>query len=463
MRASLKLTQLGLACLLVISAATVGAQTRQAAVFNGIGDAQQMAESDAIQAADSRARAAVEALLGRSAAGLDEDEQLAAVADRMPGFAGYKAMPDGSVVAMMTGDSGLLSRGGTSNWRSANTDASRFVQSLADSTDVAAVQFDARQLLTTKEAARALFDSTGAHTTWIDHDNNRVYIGHDPDLTADETQALADTLSASGVRRGTAVWVPLSRAQAQVQVGVSLQAQRQPVPGGAQFQFAGRGGNFNCTVGVPALRNGVWGFVTASHCSQTVYNPSSSTLAFAPVINNGFLGTEVADPAGTNCNTQAVLGCRQSDAMFYSVGSASRSVELGRMAFANNVNSRSLIASGTIAVSGTVGSPALNAVVYKTGRTTGTTSGRVSRRCVDTLVSTGTGATFYGNYVARCSSEINGNFSAGGDSGSAIWLLQNNAAVIGGILSYGRGGTAPSTGFSRWAGVTNELGNIAVR
>jgi hypothetical protein len=104
-------------------------------------------------------------------------------------------------------------------------------------------------------------------------------------------------------------------------------------------------------------------------------------------------------------------------------------------------------------VGGAADDAAVGVTVFKTGRTTGTTSGKVARQCVDTLV---TNPAQNANYVALCSSEIDSSsFSTGGDSGSAIWYKETGTVRVVGVLSYGRTG---ATGYSPWAGVKSVLG-----
>ena len=63
--------------------------------------------------------------------------------------------------------------------------------------------------------------------------------------------------------------------------------------------------------------------------------------------------------------------------------------------------------------------------------------------------------------ISSSSVEINSStFSAGGDSGSSIWVYNGTGAVITGILSYGSSST---TGFSPWGGVVSELGALTVQ
>jgi hypothetical protein len=107
-------------------------------------------------------------------------------------------------------------------------------------------------------------------------------------------------------------------------------------------------------------------------------------------------------------------------------------------------------------VQGTLNYPSVGQIIYKTGRTTGTTGARVARVCVDTLVSDPDGT-----YGALCSIEVaTGSFIASGDSGSSVWTYNGVGPIITGIVSYGSSNTG---GFSPWGGVVKELGAVTVR
>jgi hypothetical protein len=410
-----------------------------------------------LQAHEKLGRSA-RSLIGSRAEDLNPDELEAAIADRVPGFAGIVYRKDGKggidenrPIARMAARSGLFDGNVLkADWRRIDSPAANGVKRLAADVSSQAAQWDSRELLTYKKAAFALASTNGLMSAWIDREANRVELVYNRKLDAAGVQALSGRLEAAGVQMAAVVLRPGEPMSAQAQIGVSVQNQQQPLSGGSQFQFNTTRGGFNCSVGVPATLNGTLGFVTASHCSERVYDQSVSTDTFAPTLSSTFLGTESFDPQNFSCSLPDSLGCRESDAMFVEAAAGADSVELGRILL---TNVGSLTVTGTINVIGHSKYPAVGKQVSKTGRTTGTRSATIARVCQDTLVNAG-----YGTYGALCSIEVdNPSFSAGGDSGSAIWIDTGNGARVAGVLSYGNGF---STGFSPWGGVLKEIGKL---
>ena len=405
--------------------------------------AQEAAGSQGLTAAHEKAQAAARTLLGEAADSLNPDELEAQIADRVPGFAGWVHREDGSTVARR-----VLPAGAAAS-RSAQDLADRL--GLAAAPEVRAALYDSRQLLTYKQLAFKLASAQGVIATHIDREANRVEVSYNETLAADQVELLSRQLVDAGVPLAALVLRPAELPQRRAAPGVSVRSQPTPLAAGAQFNFTTSSGSFVCSVGVPATRAGVRGFVTASHCSQRVYSAAANTSMRAP--NGTYVGNERVDPAGFSCPLPDTLGCRRADALFVS-GAAASVVDFGRVLI---TNSNSLIVAGTIPVRGSLAFPTVGQTVYKTGRTTGTRSGRVARVCVDALVGDGAGST----YGALCSVEINSSsFSAGGDSGSSIWVYDGVGAVVTGILSYG---SSTTTGFSPWGGVTGELGALTIR
>ncbi len=429
----------GVSLLLVSSVALAQAEPGKAAM-DAMAALQEAASSDAVAKAHARAGAAARALLGQAADAMNPDEQEAQIADRVPGFAGWVHREDGTSVARMV-------RGGSE--RSAGL--AQLQRSMESGFAVRAALWNSRQLLSFKDLVFAQATPQGVIAVSIDREANRVEVTYNQDLEAGAIDELSQKLVAAGVPSAALVLKPGELPTRRATTGVSVRSQPVPLAAGAQFNFGTSSGSFVCSVGVPATRAGVRGFVTASHCSQRVYSVGAATTMTSP--GGTFVGRETADPAGFSCSLPDTLGCRESDALFVS-GAAASVVDFGRVLI---TNTGSLIVAGTIPVRGSLAYPTVGQRVYKTGRTTGTRSGFVARVCVNALVGDGAGAT----YGALCSVEINSSsFSAGGDSGSSIWVYDGTGAVITGILSYGSSST---TGFSPWGGVTRELGALTIR
>jgi hypothetical protein len=448
-----RLNQVAVGIAAVTVAFTAAAQTQTVTVETASQLEETRAANAVVQAHD-RALQSARTMLGAQADQLNPDELEAAIADRVPGYAGVVHRDNGVTLVRMTPSSGMVTRGSAASAaRDSNSAGAALVRSLGADATIGPALWDSRQLLTYKKAAFAKASMNGVLSTWIDREANRVEVVYNNTLDAEGIKTLTASLEAAGVPQAAMVMRPGEPMQARVQVGASLQNQRVPVAGGAQFQFNTTRGGFNCTVGVPARLGGVLGFVTASHCSERVYSPSAATQTFAPTLSSTFLGSERVDPVGFGCPLPDTLGCRESDAMFVPAAAGDNTVEFGRIMV---TNTGSLTVTGSVGVAGVTNYPAVGTRVTKTGRTTGTRSGRVARVCVDTLVGAG-----YGTYGALCSVEVDrASFSAGGDSGSSIWINTASGASVTGILSYGN---STSTGFSPWGGVVKELGNLTVR
>ena len=213
----------------------------------------------------------------------------------------------------------------------------------------------------------------------------------------------------------------------------TLRDKVRPVEGGLQIRFT----NYLCSLGFIAVRNGVMGYVTASHCSTT-QGSVDSTQYYQPLNQNSqeFIGTEVVDPAFFRSG-KCPKGrkCRYSDANF-SEG-AGNVFGLGSIAQTNGVNSGSLAIVGTFGITGE-GIAAVGDTAHKVGRTTGWTNGGVTNTCADTGVS-GT------NIVLLCQVFVQGNGTivGSGDSGSPVFRSAGGDSVtlLGGLWGGNDSGT----------------------
>jgi hypothetical protein len=435
---------------LLFASSLAGAQAQQqeksqmsAADFTAMAAEQETSNSDLVAKAHVRAGAAARAVLGAAADTLNPDELEAQIADRVPGFAGWVHNDNGTSVMRMVG-----AKAGSAN-RSAGVAA--LTRGIETAVDVKPALFDSRQLLTFKDKVFSMASVKGVIAVSIDRASNRVEVVYNTELDASAIDELSTKLVTAGVPRAAIVMKPGEMPESVATTGVSVRAQPIPLAAGAQINFTTSAGSFVCSVGVPATRAGVRGFVTASHCSQQVYSVNAGTTMTAP--DGTFVGRETVDPAGFACSLPDTLGCREGDALFVS-GAAANVVDFGKVL----ITPRSrLTVTGTVPVQGSLAYPTVGQTVYKTGRTTGTRSGRVARVCVNALVGNGAGQT----YGALCSVELDSTtFIQGGDSGSSVWVYDGTGAVITGIVSYGSSTTG---GFSPWGGVTKELGALTIR
>ena len=156
-----------------------------------------------------------------------------------------------------------------------------------------------------------------------------------------------------------------------------------PVQAGYQIRFS----QYVCSLGFNAIRNGVLGFVAASHCS-TNQGSIDGTEYYQPLnqVEGELIGTETVDPPyvrnGKGCPKGRV--CRSSDSNFVA-GAGSGTFALGTIARTAAPNTGSLDVVGTFTITGE--GAATSGPVNKVGRTTGWGQGNVTRTCTNTGVS----------------------------------------------------------------------------
>lgn len=235
-----------------------------------------------------------------------------------------------------------------------------------------------------------------------------------------------------------------------------------PVEAGYQIRFS----QYVCSLGFNAIRNGVTGFVTASHCS-TNQGSVDGTDYYQPLnqVSGELIGTETVDPPyvrnGKGCPKGRV--CRYSDSNFVA-GAGGATFALGTIAQTTGANTGSLDVVGTtFTITGESTDPGRNVSVGQTankvGRTTGWGQGEVTRTCTNTGVSGS-------NIVLLCQTWVenkNAVIVQGGDSGSPVFRIdsENNVTLLGNLW----GGNSSGTQFvySPISGIEQELGALQTR
>jgi hypothetical protein len=221
------------------------------------------------------------------------------------------------------------------------------------------------------------------------------------------------------------------------------------IVGGLQIRFS----QYLCSIGFPAFRNGIPGFVTASHCSDR-QGAVDGTSYYQPLnqVPADLIGTEIADPPYTRNSEGCPKGrkCRLSDANF-SRGIGSRAPAIGEIARTMGLGSLTIDPNNpTFSISGE--GDATRGNVDKVGRTTGWTRGTVANTCVNTGVQ-GT------SIVLICQTFVSGSgvIVGSGDSGSPVFRADNSGVTLLGVLW---GGNSSGTLFvySPMANIEDELG-----
>lgn len=163
-----------------------------------------------------------------------------------------------------------------------------------------------------------------------------------------------------------------------------LRQERRPLVGGIHI-MGDAGGFLNnvCTLGGLATRNGVRGFVTASHCSTNRFSNDNSEF-WQPergIFNCCNVGRETVDPAPRvlpNCPPNRM--CRYSDANFVAKESGvTTTTQVARISYGTTTWNGTSYWRVTSMRNLTMNS---NAVVTKVGRTTGRTSGGITDACI---------------------------------------------------------------------------------
>jgi hypothetical protein len=234
----------------------------------------------------------------------------------------------------------------------------------------------------------------------------------------------------------------------------TLRDYTRPVVAGVQIRFS----SYVCSVGFNAVRDGVPGFVTASHCSNQ-QGAVDGTQYYQPVnqVPAEFIGTEIADPAYRRNIGGCPRGrvCRYADSNFVD-GADAVDFPLGTIAKTTGLNNGSLDTVGTFNITDDERVATVGEIANKVGRTTGWGQGVVSRTCTNTGVS-GT------NIVLLCQSFVENTvfqIVAGGDSGSPVFRIDggNNVTLLGNL--WGGNSSGKLFVYSPLSGITKELGAL---
>jgi hypothetical protein len=390
--------------------------------------------------------------LGESLEGLNPDEAHARAAERIPGFAGVRAMPDGSMSVQFSRGAGFerAMRANSSKKRGeVNLEEAhgKLLEAAGSNAKLSAVSFNARQLLDWKRMALAVNEAV----MWvdIDHETNRLHLGINKDLSADQFALVERALNAAGIPYEAMSSEPSEMMQPVQSTGGNIQSTPPPLRGGSQISWfdTSAGGSFVCSVSAPATRNGVAGFITASHCGNDTYRLTSTTFG-SPNSNSTNVGSESVDPTGFSCSLGSGFGaCRNSDAAFVTSGSTT----FGTMWVISPTTLQTLRVR---TFNGSTDFQGVGSTVNKSGRTTGTTSGTVTRDCVDTRVG---GSP---NYVVLCATFTNARVDGGDSGGTWYGVSGTNTATYYGVTSFKDG--SGNGGYSPFGQIKRDLGTLTI-
>lgn len=191
-----------------------------------------------------------------------------------------------------------------------------------------------------------------------------------------------------------------------------------PISGGLQIFRHVSGTRYSiCSLGFVANRGSVKGIVTNSHCTAIFGQNDSSVLYQGTPINmsqSRRLGASMVESRYRNGGYISDAVFIPFDIPFSSSTSVLKTAKLNKGSGYPHVlkTGRSRQISSLYNMGSTVGMG-----VYKTGRTTGTSSGHLVRSCVNVRTTS--------NRLMKCQNEVSAdvryNYSAGGDSGAAVF------------------------------------------
>lgn len=221
-------------------------------------------------------------------------------------------------------------------------------------------------------------------------------------------------------------------------IKAGLRQARRPTGGGLEIHYQNNhGGWHTCTMGlnVRYWHNHHWidAFLTNAHCTSNQFGVDH-TVFFQPW---GRVGTEIAiaPEQTTNCPT---THCTYVDAALVAYDSGIQTQgRIGRTALWNQNCS-----TGSddcpldrnhpwFDVQGYNKLQFVGQTLNKVGRSTGWTNGRVARTCVDVTV--GNATWLCQNRVEKYPSAPSTPIFMAGDSGSAVFKLQGNRAIVSGL------------------------------
>jgi hypothetical protein len=281
----------------------------------------------------------------------------------------------------------------------------------------------------------------------LDQDETRgvIRIGIDP---AADVHEVAARIAAAGIPAEAVAIEVMERGRREA----TLQDRLRPLPGGVQLAAEDEP---PCTMTVNAFmsESEVWGFFTCSHC--TTEFGSTGDAAYQNENDSGnLIGWEISDPplwepGEGYCPDTVGVGCRYSDASFFSYYSSSypdsmtiaRTISWPPQSLTINSN------SPRFAVTGPVEYLPVGLDVHKIGRTTGWTAGEVTETCVDIELD---------DIVTFCS-WVADYASGSGDSGSPVFTWDGSSWTVG-LVGNHWGAAGSDRYFSPWLYIVLEIG-----
>lgn len=385
----------------------------------------------------------VAALLGKVERVETRDEELLAIARAAPGFAGFATADGGRIVVSATkqADRELVLRTAVA-FLTPRLGTQLEREALAFAT-VREVDFDFVQLYDAYQALRVVGSDPGFTSSDIDEMRNRIVIGGRDSAAVSRIQSVAAKVSISPELFSVEIRPP-------AYVSLTNQDQIRPIPAGTQIMTPSGG---ICTMG-PVLHtstaNGVDSsetfFATNAHCTDQFGYVDSAQ--FGQSLATSLVGVEVYDPPlfDNSSNSQCDSGrlCRYSDAALVRVN-AGILRQFGQIA--RTRSSSDLTLKSNYVIQGETPYYFVGlAMLYKTGRTTGTSFGTSVQSCVRVRQYFSNGVDTGRDMLCQDQAQV---LSGPGDSGSPVFSslnTQTTNVTLHGML-WGRGYSVfPSSG-----------------
>ncbi len=321
-------------------------------------------------------------------------------------------------------------------------------------------QYDVAQLADWRTSANKTFDVPGVVFTDLDESSNRVRIGY----TSTASRAQIET---ELTKQGVPLEAVIFEETEPVKLTASLRSKIRPLRGGLQVESdTGVFASLFCTLGFNALRNGVAGFVTNSHCTKTQGGSESTDFHQPndPRFGSNKVGDEIVDPPyftglfGCPPNFR----CRFSDSAFVKYNGST--FTMGFIARPTSWNTGSLTISSSKSVLKITSENNNNApivdgtILDKIGRTTGWTYGKVAGSCLHTPVADTNILLLCQTRVIRLSGSH--KMVDSGDSGSPVfkWSSSGNVSLYG--ILWGESNNNSVFLFSPMHLIEQELGQL---
>ncbi len=314
--------------------------------------------------------------------------------------------------------------------------------------------YEIGQLVEWRASMSRVLELPGTVLTDLDERRNRVKIGIESSAPRKEVEAALDQL---GIPR-KAVVIEVTKP---IRFHATLRSKFRSMPGGVQVEADTGVFAFNiCTMGFNAIRSGINGFVTNSHCTDTQGGSESTDFHQPddPLFSGNKVGDEIADPTySTGGACPSGRRCRFSDSAFIDY-TISRGRNIARTTGWNTGSLTVNSSNPRLTIVGETSNWVDGSELDKIGRTTGWTYGRVNGTCQTINVADSNVTLFCQYRVNRILGQTH-TMSDNGDSGSPVFRWLGSTVSLSGIL-WGGPDDGSAFVFSPINQVEQELGPL---